>query len=116
MRGPMSGSEESGVIGEWGRLTISERAEGVRISVQVKPRSSRSAVLGVRDGALEAALTAPPADGAANLELVKLLARVLDVRRGDVQIVVGTSSRNKVVAVHGINAEEVRGRLARARR
>ena len=112
----MSKPEESGVVGEWDRLTIGERAEGVRISVQVRPKSSRSAILGVRDGALEVALTSPPADGAANAELMKLLARELNVRRSGVDIVVGQSSRNKVIAVYGINATEVRARLGRTRR
>ena len=112
----MSKPEESGVVGEWDRLTISERAEGVRISVQVRPKSSRSAVLGVRDGALEVALTSPPADGAANAELMKLLARELGVKRTGVEIVVGQSHRSKVVAVYGISAAEVRARLGRARR
>lgn len=112
----MGKAEESGVVGEWARLTISERAEGVRISVQVRPKSSRSAILGVRDGALEVALTSPPADGAANAELMKLLARDLDVKRSGVEIIVGASNRNKVIAVYGINAAEVRARLERARR
>ena len=74
---------------------LNERAGGVRFSVHVRPRSSRSAILGVREGALDVALTAPPADGAANSELVKLLARALEVRRGDVSIVVGASSRGQ---------------------
>lgn len=112
----MGRAEETGVGGEWDRMTIGERAEGVRISVQVRPRSSRSCLLGVRDGALEVALTAPPADGAANAELIKLLARVLDVRRSDVAIVVGMISRNKVVAVYGVDAAETRARLGRAKR
>ncbi len=112
----MSKAEESGVVGQWDRLTIGERAEGVRISVQVRPKSSRSAILGVRDGALEIALTSPPADGAANAELMKLLARELDVKRSGVDIVVGASSRSKVVAVHGVTAAEVRERLGRCKR
>ncbi|MCC6559019.1 MAG: DUF167 domain-containing protein [Polyangiaceae bacterium] len=112
----MSKAEESGVVGQWDRLTIGERAEGVRISVQVRPKSSRSAILGVRDGALEIALTSPPADGAANAELMKLLARELDVKRSGVDIVVGASSRSKVVAVPGVTAAEVRERLGRCKR
>ena len=47
-------------------LEMNERAGGVRFSVHVRPKSSRWAILGVREGALEVALTVPPADGAAN--------------------------------------------------
>lgn len=109
-------SDPPGVLGQWAALVLNERAGGVRLSVHVRPRSSRSAILGVREGALEVALTAPPADGAANSELVKLLARALEVRRGDVSIVVGASSRGKVLEVNGIGAEQARARLSGAPR
>jgi uncharacterized protein len=111
----MSKAEESGTPADWSRLTIGERAEGVRISVQVRPRSSRSAILGVREGALDVALTSPPVDGAANDELVKLLARALDVRRGDLEIAVGATGRSKVIAVRGVDAAGARARLAKAK-
>ncbi|WP_437723668.1 DUF167 domain-containing protein [Sorangium sp. So ce861] len=112
----MSKTEESDPVAAWSRLAITERAEGVRISVQVRPRSSRSAIVGVREGALDVSLTAPPVDGAANAELVKLLSRALDVRQGDVQITLGASGRSKVVAVRGLNETEARARLAGAKR
>lgn len=98
------------------RLHLGEHRGSVRLDVAVKPRSSRSAVLGVKEGALEVALRAAPAEGAANDELRSLLARVLEVRKGDVAIVLGASSRGKVVEVHGVSVDEVRARLARARR
>jgi uncharacterized protein len=112
----MSKAENSGVVGEWHRLTINERAEGVRISVQVRPKSSRSVILGVRDGALDVALTSPPMNGAANAELIKLLARTLGVRRGDVEIATGMSGRSKVIAIHGLSEAVARARLAKAKR
>jgi len=103
-------------MGEWEALVLNPRTGGVRLSVHVRPRSSRSAILGVREGALEVALTAPPADGAANSELVKLLARALEVRRGDVSIVVGASSRSKVLEINGMLPEQARSRLSGAAR
>jgi uncharacterized protein (TIGR00251 family) len=109
-------SEGPASRGPWEALAITDRAGAVRFDVHVRPRSSRSAILGVREGALDVALTAPPADGAANAELVKLLARALDVRRGDVSIVAGASSRGKLIEVAGLNAQTARGRLAGAPR
>lgn len=110
----MDGTEKAGVVGEFERLEVTERNGGVRLSIHVRPRSSRSAILGVRERALEVALTSPPADGAANAELLQLLARALDVRRGDLAIVVGASGRNKVVEVNGMTGEGARSQLARA--
>ncbi|EYF03595.1 DUF167 domain-containing protein [Chondromyces apiculatus] len=114
----MSRVEEdaSGRIDAWEQLSITDRPEGFRMSVHVRPKASRSAILGVRDKALEVALTAPPADGAANAELIRLLARALSVRVRDLEIAVGASSRSKVIAVHGLSAAEARSRLGRARR
>ena len=103
-------------VGEWESLAITERSFGSRLSVHVRPRSARRAILGVREGALDVALTAPPAEGAANSELFVLLAKALDVRRGDLSIAVGMSSRNKVIDVNGVKPEDARERLQKARR
>jgi uncharacterized protein (TIGR00251 family) len=110
----MTRNEPPELTGQWEALTMTERAGGVRFSVHVRPRSSRSAILGVREGALEVALVSPPADGAANSELVKLLARALDVRRGDVSIVVGASSRGKLIEVNGVLPAAARALLREA--
>lgn len=103
-------------FGQWDGLDANDRAGGVRFSVHVRPRSSRSAILGVREGALDVALTSPPADGAANAELVRLVAKVLEVRRGDVSIVAGASSRSKLLEVNGISSADARVRFSGAPR
>jgi uncharacterized protein (TIGR00251 family) len=102
--------------GEWDRLELSDRAGAVRFSVHVRPRSSRSTIVGVRDGSLDVALMAPPAEGAANDELRKLLARVFEVSRRDVTIIVGVASRSKLVEIHGVPPEAARELLSKARR
>jgi uncharacterized protein len=102
--------------GEWDRLEMSERAGAVRFSVHVRPRSSRSTIVGVRDGSLDVALTAPPAEGAANEELRKLLARVLEVSRRDVNIIVGLASRSKLIEINGISRDVALELLSKARR
>ena len=112
----MTSSEPPSIPGQWAGLNLNERSGGVRLDVRVRPRSSRSAILGVRDGSLDVALTSPPADGAANSELLRLLAKALLVRAADVAIVVGPSSRTKVVEVNGISAAEARSRLTKATR
>lgn len=108
--------EPETAMSEWGRMAVNPHAGGVRLSVHVKPKSSRSAILGVRDRALEVALTSPPADGAANAELQKLLARALGVTQRDVSIVAGSSSRQKVIEVNGVSPDDAIARLSAARR
>jgi uncharacterized protein (TIGR00251 family) len=90
---------------------IRSTPEGVSIRVQVAPRASRNKLLGVHDGALKVALTAPPVEGAANKALVEFIAKVLGVPKGAVRILSGETSRLKVLAVVGMTVEEASRRL-----
>lgn len=90
---------------------VEEREGSVRFRVRVVPRASRDEVVGLQGEALRVRLTAPPVEGAANRALVEFLARQLGVRKGQVCILSGEASREKVVAVGGVTAEEVRARL-----
>ena len=85
--------------------------DGIVIDVRVMPRAGRAGIAGTRDGALLVRLNAPPVDGAANAELVDVLADVLDVPRRDVSIVSGTTSKQKRVRVVGITADRAASRL-----
>jgi uncharacterized protein len=89
-------------------------AEPVRISVRAKPRAKRSQILRLEGLSADIALAAPPADGAANAELLALLSTTLSVPKSALHLVLGESSKHKVVAVTGLSAEEVMQRLLRA--
>jgi uncharacterized protein YggU (UPF0235/DUF167 family) len=56
-------------------------------------------------------VTAPPEGGAANRELLRVLAERLGVRPGDVTLEAGGSAREKRVRVRGLDARVVRSRL-----
>ena len=66
-------------------LHIREQDGAITFEVRVAPRASRNRVVGVQDGALKVALTAPPVDGAANEALKKLLAKSLGVSKSSVE-------------------------------
>jgi uncharacterized protein len=89
----------------------STSAGAVRFEVTVRPRARRSAVSGVRAGALVVSVAAPPVDGAANTELLATIAARLSIPARDVVLVRGAGSRKKVVEVRGLTAETVRARL-----
>ncbi len=83
----------------------------VVIAVRVTPRSSGDAIEGVGvQGELRVRVTAPPADGAANQAVTKLLAKALGVPKGAVILVSGTSSRHKRFRIEGRDAASVEGR------
>lgn len=90
---------------------VVEHADGALLEVRVIPRASRSTIAGTRDGALLVRLAAPPVDGAANDELLRVLARALDIPRRDLVIVHGETSRTKRVRVAGMSASVLTQRL-----
>jgi uncharacterized protein (TIGR00251 family) len=85
---------------------IASSGDGVVIDVRVIPRASRPGPAGVREGALLLRLKAPPVEGAANAEVIDILADRLGVPRRAVTILSGHQSRRKRVAVAGISAAD----------
>lgn len=71
----------------------------VTINVRVVPRASRSEVIGMTDGVLRVRIAAPPVDGAANEELIRILAKHFASRKSCIEIVSGETSKNKIVRI-----------------
>lgn len=69
------------------------------LQIKVKPNARTSALVAQADGSWLAQLNAPPADGQANAALIALVARHFGVRRAQVCIKSGASSRNKRVQI-----------------
>lgn len=70
------------------------------VTVRVKPRAGRDEIVGVRDGTLEVRIAAPPAQGAANARLLRVLADYYGVAPSAVRLVAGRSSRLKRISVY----------------
>lgn len=73
--------------------------EDCLIQVRVQPRASRERILGVQNGVVKVALTAPPVEGAANQALRILLAQALGVAKTRVIIAQGATGRDKLVRI-----------------
>ena len=86
-------------------------AGGILLDVRVIPRAGRSGVAGTRDEALLVRLAAPPVEGAANAELIEVVAKALGVPRRAVTIVSGERSRQKRLLVEGVALEAARAKL-----
>ena len=92
-------------------IPIRDTAAGVTFAVKVQPRAKKNAITGELGDALKLALTAPPVDGRANEACIEFLANLLDVPRSSVTIASGETSRNKVIRVAGMTADEIRRRI-----
>ncbi|HEY3930480.1 MAG TPA: DUF167 domain-containing protein [Candidatus Koribacter sp.] len=92
-------------------IEVRETSSGVSFAVRLRPKAKKTAIIGEIDGALKMAVTAPPIEGRANEALTRFVAALLNVARSSVTIAAGASSRNKVIRVEGLTAEQVRSRL-----
>jgi uncharacterized protein (TIGR00251 family) len=92
-------------------LALIKHATQTIIPIRAVPRSGRSALDGVVEGALRVRIAAPPVEGAANKALIAFLAEVLGVPKRDLTITTGEHGRRKLVCVQGLSGEMVRQRL-----
>lgn len=75
--------------------------------VRVIPRCSKSEIVGEHDCALKIKLASPPVDGAANDELIELLAKAFDVPKGAVEIVSGHGSKTKSIRITEASPDKI---------
>jgi uncharacterized protein (TIGR00251 family) len=92
-------------------VAIQNSPTGITFAVKVHPRAKKNAITGEVGDALKLALTAPPVDGKANEACIEFFAKLLNVPRSSVTIAAGQTSRNKVVRVESLTAQQVRDRL-----
>ena len=87
-------------------MSKSSKNSGYRvITVHVVPRAGRSEVIGEHNGALRVRIAAPPVDGAANEELIRLLAKTFSVSKRDVSVLTGRTGRIKQVRIETLDRE-----------
>ncbi|MBP6869469.1 DUF167 domain-containing protein [Candidatus Babeliales bacterium] len=72
----------------------------LKVEVKVVPGSGKSGCVIDKQQRLKCYLKAQAEDGKANHELIKFFAQICHVTQRDVEIVVGWTSRNKVISVN----------------
>ncbi|MGO9612036.1 MAG: DUF167 domain-containing protein [Dissulfurispiraceae bacterium] len=73
--------------------------DSIVIEVKVIPRSSKKGIMGYTGDVLKVKVTAPPVDGAANEQLMELLSEKFGVRKGNIVILKGETSKRKTVKI-----------------
>jgi uncharacterized protein (TIGR00251 family) len=93
-------------------IAITDHAEGCVLPVRAQPGARRAGVQGEQNGALKVAVTAPPEDGRANQALVEVLREALGLKRSQVELLSGPTSRDKRFLIRGVARAELEKRLA----
>ena len=89
-------------------IDFTQNAGSITFTVRVVPRASKSEIVGEIEGSLKVRISAPPVDGAANADVIKVLAKALGVARSNVSIISGETSKTKRVRVTGATPEQLR--------
>jgi len=85
-------------------IQYSEKDRALTFVVRIVPRASRSELAGEYNGALRIRIAAPPVEGAANRELIRLLAKMFKLPQNSIDIISGAGSKNKVVRIAGADS------------
>jgi uncharacterized protein len=88
-----------------------QRPMPVTLRLRIVPNARRSEVVGEHGDALKIKIQAPALEGKANEALRDFLAERLDLPTNAIELVAGHKSRDKTVAITGLNTDEVRARL-----
>lgn len=82
-----------------GPVYLDPKSGSVLIKILAKPGSKTNGITGIEDEGVGVQIAAPPIDGEANTELVKYLAKLLDLRKSDVSLDRGSKSRQKTIVL-----------------
>ena len=92
-------------------VNITDHAEGCILPVRAQPGARKCGATGEHDGALKIAVTAPPEDGRANKAIVEALRDLLDLKRSQVEMLSGETSRDKRFLIRGVAKVDLERRV-----
>lgn len=85
---------------------------GAAISVRVTPRSPKNEITEVlENGTIKIRLNAPPVDGKANQALIEFLAKTLEIKVAQIDIIAGQTSKDKLLTITGLRPEDVQQKI-----
>jgi uncharacterized protein len=95
-------------------IALEPHAGGTVLPVRAHPGARRDEIRGEHDGALRVSVTQAPDKGKANKAIVELLARGLDLRKSQIELLAGATSPQKRFLIRDVRLDELSARIARA--
>jgi uncharacterized protein (TIGR00251 family) len=93
-------------------IQIRDHADGCILSVRAQPGARRDAIVGEHAGMLKVAVSAPPDKGRANEAIIDVLAKSLGIKRSQIELVSGATSRQKQFLLRGTKKDAVMAAVA----
>jgi uncharacterized protein len=92
-------------------IEVVEKNRAVTFKVRAQPRASKTSIVGEYAGAVKLRIAAPPVDGKANEECRKFFARLFQVHVNQVEIIIGDSSKDKIIRIQNVTEGQARAVL-----
>jgi uncharacterized protein (TIGR00251 family) len=92
-------------------IQVTEHAEGCILPVRAQPAAKKTSVVGDYNGALKIAVTSPPENGRANDAVVEALRDSLGLKRSQISLIIGQTSRDKKFLIRGMSKPELESLL-----
>ncbi len=80
---------------------------GCTFDIKLKPRAKKDSIRLGNHELIEISVTSPPIDNKANEHMIRLLSDTLGIPKSSIQIIRGSHSKNKSVAIKPLSGIEV---------
>jgi uncharacterized protein (TIGR00251 family) len=88
--------------------------EGVVLPVKAQPGGRKNAIRGEQNGALKVAVTQVAEKGKANAAIIDVLAKQLQLKRSQIELIAGETQSQKRFLIRGISRADLGVRIAAA--
>jgi uncharacterized protein len=95
-------------------IELADHAEGIILPVRAQAGASKNGIRGEQNGMLKVAVTQIAEKGKANKALAETIAKVLGLKKSQVELIAGETQSQKKFLIRDISGEALAQRLAEA--
>ena len=95
-------------------IELSNHPDGVILPVRAQPGAAKNGLRGEQNGMLKVSVTQIAERGKANKAIIEVLAKSLDLRRSQIELISGELQSQKRFLIHGIVADDLAQRITAA--
>ncbi|MDR0705793.1 MAG: DUF167 domain-containing protein [Planctomycetaceae bacterium] len=90
---------------------LTSHPEGVILAVRAQPGSKRDEIRGAQDGSLKVSVTQSPEKGKANKAIRKLLAKSLELKISQIELLAGETTTQKKFLLKNTDLETMKTKI-----
>ncbi len=88
-------------------IELQPHAEGMILPVRAQPGARRNEIRGEQDGMLKVSVTQAPEKGKANKAIIALLSKSLGLRKSQIELIAGETSKQKRFLIRDVETDEL---------